>query len=245
MHKWTIITSSLLVILFTAVFAYTHSGGLDANGGHTNHATGEYHFHSQGNGDAPAVPDGSAETVPPTIPYPIEDFTEDKAYQIIRIVDGDTVRIDYEGTDTSVRLIGVDTPETVHPNRPEEEYGKEASMFLHNLLQGESVYLRFDAEKTDGLGRMSAYLYRAPDGLFVNLEIVRQGYGHAYTDFPFEYIDFFLHYSERARLTEKGLWAEQEVTPNPDEVIPNPADVNGDGTVNILDLVTVANAFGN
>lgn len=245
MHKWTILILFLLVLLFTAVFAYTHSGGVDANGGHTNWETGEYHTHRDTNEDDPPVLDIPPETVPPTIPYPFEDFTEDKAYQIIRIVDGDTVIIDYEGADTSVRLIGVDTPETVHPNKPEEEYGKEASMFLHNLLQGESVYLRFDVDKTDNFGRTLAYLYRVPDGLFVNLEIVRQGYGYAYTQYPFEQIDLFRHYVERARLTEKGLWAEQLVTPMPEEVIPNPADVNGDGKVNILDLVTVANAFDN
>ena len=232
MHKWTIIISFSLVLLFTAVFAYTHSGGLDANGGHTNSETGEYHSHRETNEDV------QDETAAPAIPYPVEDFTEDTAYKIVRIVDGDTVVISYEGADTTFRLIGVDTPETKHPSKPEQEYGKEASMFTRNLLQGESVYLRFDVDKTDIYGRMLAYLYRAPDGLFVNLEIVRQGYGRAYTQYPFEHIDLFRHYGERARLTEKGLWADQTVKYDP-------ADVNGDGVVNILDLVTVANAMGN
>ncbi len=66
-----------------------------------------------------------------------------------------------------------------------------------------------------------------------------------YTDFPFEYIDLFRQYGKRARLTKKGLWSEQDVIPNPGGEISNPADVNGDGKVNILDLVTVANAFAN
>ncbi len=169
MHKWTIIISFLLVLLFTAMFAYTHSGGLDENGGHTNHATGEYHYHSQGDEDIPAVSDAPPETIPPAIPFPVKDFTEYTAYKVIRIVDGDTVRIDIDGTETSVRLIGVDTPETVHPNKPEEKYGKEASIFIHNLLKGESVYLDTDPQNTtDIFGRKLAYLYRAPDGLFVN-----------------------------------------------------------------------------
>jgi endonuclease YncB( thermonuclease family) len=120
-------------------------------------------------------------TSPP--PYPIEDFSKDVAYPVLKVVDGDTVKIDYEGKDTKVRLIGVDTPETVHPNKPVEPFGKEASAFTKNLLLGESVYLRFDGNKTDKYGRMLAYLYRAPDGLFVNLEIVRQGYGYAETQF--------------------------------------------------------------
>ena len=119
------------------------------------------------------------------VSYPVEDFTGDIAYKVVRVIDGDTVKIDYNGKATNVRLIGVDTPETVHPNKPVEAYGKEASNFTKNLLLGESVYLRYDVERMDAYGRLLAYLYRAPDGLFVNLEIVRQRYGHAYTQFPY------------------------------------------------------------
>ena len=141
-----------------------------------------------------------------SVSYPVEDFTGDTAYKVLRVIDGDTVKIDYNGKATNVRLIGVDTPETVHPNKPVEEYGKEASNFTKNLLQGESVYLRFDIDKTDKYGRLLAYLYRAPDGLFVNLEIVRQGYGHAYTQFPFKHMELFRYYGNRARTTGKGLY---------------------------------------
>ena len=81
--------------------------------------------------------------------YPVEDFSSDTDYKVLRVIDGDTVKIDYNGKATNVRLIGVDTPETVHPNKPVEAYGKEASNFTKNLLLGESVYLRFDVEWTD------------------------------------------------------------------------------------------------
>ena len=145
---------------------------------------------------------------PVPVSYPVEDFTGDVAYKVIRVIDGDTVKIDYRGKATNVRLIGVDTPETVHPNKPVEEYGKEASNFTKNLLQGESVYLRYDVERTDAYGRLLAYLYRAPDGLFVNLEIVRQGYGHAYTRFPFKHMELFRHYGNRARTAGKGLYGD-------------------------------------
>ena len=147
------------------------------------------------------------------LPYPVENFSSDIVYQVLQVVDGDTVKIDYKGKSTTVRLIGVDTPETVHPNKPVEAYGKEASNFTKNLLLGESVYLRFDAERTDKYGRMLAYLYRAPDGLFVNLEIVRQGYGHAYTVFPFKHMELFRHYGAKAREAGKGLYG----TPQPIE----------------------------
>lgn len=143
--------------------------------------------------------------------YPREDFSKDMAYPVLKVVDGDTVKIDDAGKETTVRLIGVDTPETVHPSQPVEVFGKEASNFTKNLLLGESVYLRFDGNRTDKYGRMLAYLYRAPDGLFVNLEIVRQGYGHAYTAFPFQHMELFRAYERRAREAGKGLWGDTKV----------------------------------
>ena len=225
MYKCIISSIIFLVLLYTALFAYTHSGGLDADGGHYNRETGEYHYHNGTNTDT------AVGTIEPAMPYPIENFTQDTAFKVVRIVDGDTVIISYDGEDTSVRLIGIDTPE------PNEEFGKEATTFIQNLLQGESVYLRFGAERTDIYGRMLAYLYRAPDGLFVNLEIVRQGYGHLETRFPFEHFNLFRNYSERAQFAEKGLWEMKKYQYHP-------ADLNSDGVVDILDLVIVANAFG-
>ena len=153
------------------------------------------------------------------VSYPIGDFSGDTAYKVVRVIDGDTVKIDYNGRHTNVRLIGVDTPETVHPNKPVEAYGKEASNFTKNLLLGESVYLRFDAERTDTYDRLLAYLYRTPDGLFVNLEIVRQGYGHAYTQFPFKHMELFRYYGNRARTAGKGLYGTPQ--PSMSEVAPS------------------------
>ena len=62
--------------------------------------------------------------------------------------------------------------------------------------------------RLDRYGRTLAYLYRVPDALFVNLEIVRQGYGHIYIEHPFQYLDLFRHYETRAREAGKGLWGE-------------------------------------
>ena len=106
-----------------------------------------------------------------------------------------------------MRLVGVDAPETVHPDKPVEFYGPEASRFLTNLLKGEKVYVEAKPdETTDKYGRTLYYLYRAPDGLFVNLEIVRQGHGHAYTRFPFKYMELFRYYEREARKAGRGLW---------------------------------------
>lgn len=147
--------------------------------------------------------------------YPVEDFSKDIAYQVIDIIDGDTIKINYQGILTTVHLIGADTPETVHPQKPVEAYGKEATYFLKNLLLGEAVYLRFDVQKTDKYGRTLAYLYRAPDGLFVNLEIVRQGYGKAYTVFPFKHKALFQHYGALAQKAGRGLWSKGQLNEEP------------------------------
>jgi micrococcal nuclease len=154
-------------------------------------------FYSASNGTSADLPS-----------YPQVEFSSFKPCPVVRVVDGDTVIVNLEGKDERVRLIGVDTPETVHPSRPVEEYGREASLFTKNLLTGEQVYLVYDkgSLSRDRYDRILAYLFRAPDGLFVNLEIVRQGYGHAYTRYPFKYLDLFRAYEKHARESGKGLW---------------------------------------
>ena len=143
----------------------------------------------------------------------LKDFSEAPAYKVLRVIDGDTVELQSDKGPFKVRLMGVDTPETVHPSKPVEPYGKEASRFLKNLLRGESVYLEYSQSREDKYGRTLAYLYRAPGGLFVNAEIVRQGYGHAYTQYPFKYQELFGKYETRAEEAEKGLWSVSQVAP--------------------------------
>lgn len=147
---------------------------------------------------------------PPALP--VKDWKGATAFKVLRVVDGDTIEIEQDGKPVKVRLIGVDTPETVHPSKPVEAFGKEASKFTSNLLKGESVYLEFDKDKADKYGRTLAYVYRAPDGLFVNLEIVRQGYGHAYTKYPFDakMMEVFRHHEKAAREAGRGLWASAD-----------------------------------
>ncbi len=136
------------------------------------------------------------------------DFSGQAACEVIRVVDGDTILVKTDTGLSKVRLIGVDTPETVHPSKPIERYGKEASLFLTNLLKGEQVYLLYEGEKatTDKYSRLLAYVYRAPDGLFANVEIIRQGYGYAYTRFPFKYKTEFRQLEQFAKQAKKGLW---------------------------------------
>jgi len=122
----------------------------------------------------------------------------------VRVIDGDTVEL--EGGER-VRLIGVDTPETVDPRRPVERYGKEAASFTRDSVEGKSVRLEFGPESTDRYGRTLAYVYLA-DGTLLNAEIIRQGYGFAYTRFPHPRLEAFVGLEREAREAGRGLWAK-------------------------------------
>ncbi len=125
------------------------------------------------------------------------------------VVDGDTFKMTFEGKPFTVRLLGVDTPETVHPFKPVEFYGKQASDYLKNLLMGKQVRLNFDENKLDAYGRVLAYVYS--DDLFVNAEVVKQGYGYAYTRYPFQSLTDFVAYQAEAKAAGRGLWENPEV----------------------------------
>ncbi|MCY4658288.1 MAG: thermonuclease family protein [Acidobacteria bacterium] len=133
------------------------------------------------------------------------------AQLVERVVDGDTIVVRGVGR---VRLIGVDTPETVDPRRPVEFFGREASAFTKRLLEGQRVRLEYDRERSDRYGRTLAYVYLR-DGTFVNAEIVRRGYGHAYTRFPFRHLDRFRRLEREAREAGRGLWGAEPATERP------------------------------
>ena len=120
-----------------------------------------------------------------------------------RVIDGDTIILEDIGR---VRLIGVDTPETVHRSKPVERFGKEASEFLRGLIEGGKVWLEYDWQRKDKYGRTLAYVY-LPDSTFVNAAIIRFGYGHAYTKYPFKYEEEFRELEREAREAKRGLWA--------------------------------------
>jgi len=123
-----------------------------------------------------------------------------------RVVDGDTLVLT---GGQRVRLIGVDTPETVHPSKPVEYFGKEASAFTKKQIEGQQVRLEYDQERLDKYGRTLAYVYRVSDDYFLNAEIVKQGYGHAYTRFPFKYMDEFREFERVAKENGLGLWGRE------------------------------------
>jgi micrococcal nuclease len=128
---------------------------------------------------------------------------------LVRVVDGDTVVIDVGEQRETVRLIGIDTPETVKPNSPVECFGPEASAFTRDLLPaGTALHLERDIEARDDYGRLLAYVYLAVDGQFVNLEIIRRGYASLLTFPPnVAHVDDFVAAAQSAQQANLGLWA--------------------------------------
>jgi micrococcal nuclease len=134
--------------------------------------------------------------------------SEPSSGQVVRVVDGDTIRVRLGGREERVRYIGVDTPETVKPRTPVQCFGRAASAYNQRLVRGRSVRLVFDAERRDRYGRLLAYVYRRPDGLFVNAELVRRGFAQTLTIPPnVAHAAEFRALAGRARRDGRGLWA--------------------------------------
>ncbi len=148
-------------------------------------------------------------TPAPREPAPREPSALEPNGVVERVVDGDTIVVDFDGTSESLRLIGIDTPETVKPNSPVECFGPEASAFAKTLLPaGTRVQVVRDVEARDAYDRLLGYVYRAEDGLFVNLEIIGRGYATLLTFPPnVAHVDDFRAAAETARVGNLGLWA--------------------------------------
>ncbi len=122
--------------------------------------------------------------------------------KVVNVVDGDTIKID---TGETVRYIGIDTPETVHPDKPVQCYGKEASTKNTELVEGKTVELEKDVSDKDRYGRLLRYIW-VGDTL-INEVLVREGYAHSSTYPPdVKHQDRFVQAQRLAREEGKGLW---------------------------------------
>ncbi|MEK7538948.1 MAG: thermonuclease family protein [Patescibacteria group bacterium] len=130
--------------------------------------------------------------------------------RVIRVVDGDTIVIEENGVQEKVRLIGVNTPESVDPRRTVECFGKEASNFTTMLLLDKNVRIESDPSQgnRDKYGRLLRFVFLS-DGTLANRTILAEGYGYEYTyKTPYRYQDDFKSAEKNARRGQKGLWAE-------------------------------------
>ncbi len=128
--------------------------------------------------------------------------------QVVRVVDGDTIVVRLAGAQEKVRLIGIDTPESVDPRAEVECFGREAGRRTAALLPpGTAVRLVRDVEARDRYSRLLAYVYRASDDLFVNLALVAEGYAAVATYPPnLAHVEALAAAARTAREQGRGLW---------------------------------------
>jgi micrococcal nuclease len=163
-----------------------------------------------------AVPEPTAVSEPPAVPEPTavpeppEQAAPDRqAAQVVDVVDGDTLKVLLDGQEETIRLIGVDTPESVHPQKPVECFGREASALAQELAANQAVQLEADPtqDRVDRYGRLLRYVYLPGDTL-LNWELIYQGYGFEYTyAVPYAYQAEFQQAERDARANQRGLWA--------------------------------------
>ena len=129
--------------------------------------------------------------------------------QVVRVVDGDTLIVAVDGQQARLRLIGMDTPETVHPSKPVQCFGAEATVKMQQLVDSVAgrVWLEKDISETDRYGRLLRYVWLGPDGPLLNEVLVIEGYAQVSTFPPdVKYKDRFLTAQRQARSEGRGLW---------------------------------------
>lgn len=128
------------------------------------------------------------------------------SYKVTRVVDGDTIIIDYNGTEERIRMIGIDTPESVHPNKEKNtEFGKTVSNFTKENLENKYVKIELDVQERDKYGRLLAYVYL--DDVMYNKTLLAEGYAKIATYPPnVKYVDDFTKIQKEAKNNQKGLW---------------------------------------
>ena len=208
-----IIIAVILVIALSCT-CLAHPGKLDSKGGHVDKETGEYHYHKGPN---------ALESLE------IRRNTLYKA-KIERVVDGDTAIVSFIFPDGKryqkqrVRFLGVNTPETVHPNKPVEYYGKEASNFTKSQLANKTVWLQTDVSALDRYDRMLAYVWLEEPSKgemdndevairtkMFNAKLLLDGYAQVMTVQPnSRYSEIFVRFQREAREGKIGLWADEK-----------------------------------
>ncbi len=151
---------------------------------------------------APATVDAAVPATVPGQPTLTPNAT------VERVVDGDTIVADIDGRSERVRLLGIDTPESVAQTRPDQCFGAEASDYLKFLLpEGTAITLIRDTEARDQYDRLLAYVVRSDDQLFVNLDLLERGYAGVLIYPPNDhYADLFTRAESTAASADVGLW---------------------------------------
>ena len=138
---------------------------------------------------------------------PVQDL--EGPYPVALVVDGDTIHVQTPSGDVTVRLIGIDTPETVAPGRPVACFGPEATAEARRLMDGRSVYLEPDSSQdaVDKYGRTLAYVWLTPTDS-INFDLVVDGFAKEYLyRTPYHHHDAFVAAQASAQAVGRGLWS--------------------------------------
>lgn len=149
---------------------------------------------------------------PASLSQPKVAPTNGSKHKVLNVVDGDTITIETAEGGLTVRIIGIDTPETVHPFKPVELGGPEASERARELLAGQTIAIHYDLDPKHGkwgkYGRLLAYV-DLPDGQDFGLVMIQEGFAKAYPKYPFSRQELYLEAEQIAQTNKVGIWAEQ------------------------------------
>jgi micrococcal nuclease len=140
------------------------------------------------------------------------DIDTNAKYKVIKVVDGDTIVVEIGNKDVTVRMLGINTPETVDPRKPPECFGKQASDETKRILSGQSVYIETDkiVGEYDKYNRLLAYISLNKNES-TNEYLVQNGFAKEYTfdtKKPYSKRDLFKERQKEAKKEKKGLWLE-------------------------------------
>lgn len=144
-----------------------------------------------------------------------ENISGDKVL-VSRVVDGDTIVVKFaDSREEKVRLIGINTPETKHPSKSVEYFGKEASEYTKKHLENKTIELTYDQVKRDRFGRLLAFVWI--DGVMFNQKIILDGYAYSYLKYPFntKYMNSFRDAQRYAFIKNCGLWKNYAINTVP------------------------------
>lgn len=144
---------------------------------------------------------------PTSLPIP---SSESYLYDVVKVIDGDTIVVKIEDKEETIRLIGIDSPETVDPQKSVECFSKEASAKAKELIEGKKITLEIDPTQgnKDKYNRLLRYVF-LDDGTFINKKLIEDGYAFEYTyEKPYKYQSEFKEAQKKAEINKNGLWAE-------------------------------------
>lgn len=160
--------------------------------------------------ELPVVSSPAPSVVTVEVANSVDLVATSSAYPVTKVRDGDTIVVNVDGKDEAVRLVGINTPETVDPRKPVECFGKQSSEKMKALLQGKVVTLEADETQSDRdrYGRLLRFVF--VEGEDVGLVMLREGYAveSLYSDVPHTYHQEYLRVQKEAQENKSGLWSD-------------------------------------